>query len=598
MVSVWPTLPAVVPSVRFDDLTPGSGASFALEGWVRELVATDQASVIPTIAAAEKAAEAGYWVAGWIGYEAAPAFDEALPIRPADTTLASRLPLAWFGVYRNRRRVPPPGATAGYDIAHWVPSVDPGQYERVIGRIRERIAVGDTYQVNYSFRMRGRLKGDDLAFYSELAHAQRGAYAAHIDVGEFVVASASPELFFSMEDGWLTTRPMKGTATRGRWKAEDLARADAMLGSTKERAENLMIVDLLRNDMGRISEFGSVAVERLFAAERYETVWQMTSTITSRLRPNTGFLRVLEALFPCGSVTGAPKASTMGIIAELEATRRGVYCGAVGWLAPGGRKATFNVAIRTAAMDRSTGEVEYGVGGGITWDSKVAGEHREALAKAKVLTVRRPSFDLLETLRWEGTSFWELEAHLTRLADSAEYFRFLVDRDHIRAVLTEAGRDAGPDPARLRLTVDEYGQAEIELAPLQTEEGPVRVAVDEDPVDPADPMLYHKTTVRTLYEDRLARHPWADDVILVNRHGEVTETTIGNLVVRIDDRWYTPPLESGLLPGVYRARLLAEGKATERRLTPDDVMAAGELAVVNSVRLWRPAVIAAGGGSR
>ncbi len=576
--------------MRFDDLTPGGGASFALHGPVGELVATDLSTVAATVDAAQRAAETGQWVAGWIAYEAAPAFDDALPIRPADGSIASRLPLAWFGVFEERRPVAPPPGSGNWSV-DWEPSVTSSEYQAAIDRIRERIGAGDTYQVNYSFRLRGMLAGDPLSLYGDLVHAQRCAHASYLATDRWAVASASPELFFEMNDGWLTTRPMKGTTIRGRWPDEDRERAEAMVGSPKERAENLMIVDLLRNDMGRISEFGTVAVERLFEAERYETVWQMTSTISSRLREGVGLSRVLEALFPCGSVTGAPKASTMGIIAELETARRGVYCGAVGWLAPGGRHGIFAVGIRTAAVDLESREVEYGVGGGITWDSSATGEHREAYAKARVLGIRRPPFDLLETLRWEEGGYWALEEHLDRLEGSATYFRFAFDRSRVRRALVEA-EGLGVGPTRVRLTVDERGTPSIAIAPLPASDGPVRLAIDDVAVDSSDPMLYHKTTGRGRYEDALRRHPGADDVILVNERGELTETTIGNLLVERDGRWYTPPLEAGLLPGIYRARLLDGGDAEERTLMPADLAGAERIAVVNSVRLWRDASLA------
>jgi para-aminobenzoate synthetase/4-amino-4-deoxychorismate lyase len=334
-----------------------------------------------------------------------------------------------------------------------------------------------------------------------------------------------------------------------------------------------------------------VAVPALFDVERYDTVWQMTSTVTSRMPPDTRLLDLFGALFPCGSVTGAPKVSTMEIIAALESSPRGPYCGAIGFVAPGGRRAEFNVAIRTAVIDPASGEVEYGTGGGVTWDSTAAGEHAEAVVKARVLTARRPAFDLLETLRWEGSGYWELDRHLARLEASAGYFRFRFDRQQVLAQLETAGSAAGGRPARVRLTMTEEGTPRVTWMPLEPGPEPVRLAIDDRPVDPSDPLLYHKTTSRVLYEDRLAHHPDADDVVLVNDAGEVTETSIANILARLEGRWCTPPLDSGCLPGVYRERLLEEETVVERRLTPADLRAAEDLAVVNSVRLWRRAVL-------
>ena len=539
----------------------------------------------------EQATAGGLWAAGFLSYEAAPAFDPAFRVRPPDGGVASRCPPAWFGLFEEQRPVPPPEPTGGYTLDDWEPTVTPAHYGEAIAAIKDRIAAGDTYQVNYSFRLRSRLRGDQRGFYADLAHAQRGAWAAYVDTGSLVVASASPELFFDLDGQVLTSSPMKGTARRGRWPAEDLALAADLAHSDKERAENLMIVDLIRNDVGRISAFGSVAVTGLFDIERYDTVWQMTSTVTSRLPAEARLSNVFEALFPCGSVTGAPKVSTMEIIAGLETSPRGPYCGAIGYVAPGGRRAAFNVAIRTAVIDPASGEVEYGTGGGVTWDSTAEGEHAETRVKAMVLTERRPHFDLLETLRWEGAGYWELDRHLARLEASAAYFRFRFDREQVLTDLEAAAAAAGNRPARIRLTLAEDGTPRTTGTPLEAGPEPVRLVIDDVPVDAADPMLYHKTTARKPYEERRDRHPEADDVVLVNAAGEVTETTIANLLVRLDGTWCTPPLDSGCLPGVYRECLLERGAVVERRLTPTDLRTADELAVVNSVRLWRSAVL-------
>ena len=282
--------------------------------------------------------------------------------------------------------VPGPVRNGDYQVDAWRPSVDEDGYRRAIAEIRKRIGLGDTYQLNYTFRLRSHIAGDTIAFYADLIEAQRGAYGAYLDTGEVIIASASPELFFELSGGRLTTRPMKGTAPRGRWAEEDNALASALATSEKDLAENLIIVDLLRNDLGRVSEFGSVRAESLFRVERYETVWQMTSTVTSTVQPGTGIIDVFRALFPCGSVTGAPKPRTMEIIAHLEAEPRGVYCGAIGYIEPGGGRAVFSVPIRTVTIEPATGAADYGVGGGITWDSTSAGEYAETVVKSRVLT--------------------------------------------------------------------------------------------------------------------------------------------------------------------------------------------------------------------
>lgn len=577
-----------VATVRFDDLTPGAEHSFELTGLVGECVAHDLDDVVAVVRDAQRAALRGRWVGGFISYEAAPAFDAALSTR----TPTRAVPLAWFGVFEGSAPVPQPTRGGAYRVDGWRPSVDAVRYGQAVASIRHRIAAGDTYQLNYTFRLRSRFTGDSVAFYADLLAAQRGGYGAYLHTGDLVVVSVSPELFFDLSHGHLTTRPMKGTLPRGRWAEDDREHAALLAGSEKDLAENLIIVDLLRNDLGRVSEFGSVDVESLYQLERYETVWQMTSTITSRARSDVEIVDVFRALFPCGSVTGAPKPRTMEIIADLEDAPRGVYCGAIGFIEPGGARAVFSVPIRTVTIDPSTGNAEYGVGGGITWDSTVEGEYAETVAKSRVLTEARPPFLLLETLLWDGKRYQELRRHLERLAASAEYFRYRCDLESVGAALDAASGETGSSPARVRLTLSAQGRTEVSVESLEVSDEPVVLAIDDVPVDSTDPMLFHKTDARQRYDDRLARHPGVDDVVLVNERGEITETTIANLLVRIEGRWFTPPLNSGCLPGVYRSKLLAAGEVVERVLTPDDLANAEEIAVVNSVRLWRAARLA------
>jgi para-aminobenzoate synthetase/4-amino-4-deoxychorismate lyase len=333
----------------------------------------------------------------------------------------------------------------------------------------------------------------------------------------------------------------------------------------------------------------------MWEPERYETVWQLTSTIAGELRPGTSLPNVFRSLFPSGSVTGAPKIRTTRIIADLEDSARGPYCGAIGYLAPSGSgepSANFNVAIRTAVLDGQTRMAEYGVGGGITYDSSAAGEYEEILAKAKVLTAARPAFELFETLAHEpGERFRHLEEHLERIGASARYFGFRFEPEAaVAALKSAAGGHAGA--CRVRLTLGRDGELDTTVRDLPpASEGAVRVALDDEPVDPADLWLFHKTTRRAPYERRRERRPDVDEVLLVNDRGEVTESTIANVAVRIDGRWVTPSIGAGLLPGTYRAVLLREGSLEERPVMIDEVRAAEELALVSSVRGWRPAVL-------
>jgi para-aminobenzoate synthetase/4-amino-4-deoxychorismate lyase len=583
---------------RFDDLTPGGQAS-AFTSPVRTLVALCPGDVLPLLRAVEAATAAGWWAAGYLAYEAATGLDATLRTRPAraDEPLGE-LPLAWFGVFAAPRAEEPLSLPAqadrGYRVSPWQLDVDVAAYRHQVERIRQLIELGETYQCNFTVPMRSRIEGSLFELYRDLALAQRGAHNAYVDTGRYVIASASPELFFDWTGDRLMTKPMKGTTARGRWQEEDAAQVQALRSSPKEQAENVMIVDLLRNDLGKVAQPGSVQVPQLFGLERFETLWQLTSTVTARLGQNTGLAEIMRALFPCGSVTGAPKARTMALIAELEQNRRGVYCGAVGVVAPRGApfRARFNVAIRTAVVDRVTGESVYGVGGGITWDSSASAEHDELVAKAAILHSSPEEFQLLETMAFRpAVGIENRDGHLQRLTASADYFGFPLDLDELISVLDEKLQGAR-DATRVRLTLDRHGRISIELAPMSPlTAGPVRLAVDGEPVHSSDIWLYHKTTRRTSYQIRAARHPNFDDVIMVNERGELTETTVANLAVQLEGYWWTPPLEVGCLPGVERRRLLAEGELTERVIRLEELSRVQGMALVSSLRGWRVACL-------
>ena len=364
----------------------------------------------------------GWYAAGFITYESAPAFDRALRVRAAST-----LPLLWFGLYdRVERfdRLPQPDRTS-YLIGPWASSVDWLTYEYAIARIKDYIADGDTYQVNYTYRLRAPFDGEAWPFFLDLARKQSAGYAACLDLDSYVLCSASPELFFKRTGRTLITKPMKGTAARGCTLIEDRANMTWLQHSEKNRAENVMIVDMIRNDLGRVADIGSVNVPALFEVERYPTVLQMTSTVTAQT--NASLTDLLTALFPCASITGAPKVRTMELIAELETMPRGIYTGSIGYIEPNG-DAQFNVAIRTVTIDQIAHTAEYGVGGGIVWDSDAADEWRECEIKTRVLTQPARIFDLIESILWTpADGFWLLDLHWQRLTDSAEYFNVPID---------------------------------------------------------------------------------------------------------------------------------------------------------------------------
>jgi para-aminobenzoate synthetase/4-amino-4-deoxychorismate lyase len=543
--------------------------------------------VLPLLRRVEDAARRGHWAAGFVAYEAAPAFDAAL-----ETHAPGPLPLAWFGIYAEANvgahRLPTVGADGRPPLQDWQSAITEAEYTQAITQIKEHIAHGQTYQVNFTYRLRAEFGGEPYALFAHLVENQPAPYAAFLDLGRFAICSASPELFFERHGHTVRSKPMKGTAARARTLAEDNAQACALHHSEKNRAENVMIVDMVRNDLGRVAQVGSVCVPKLFETERYPTVWQMTSTVEAET--DASLSEIFGALFPCASITGAPKRSTMKIIRALEGTPRGAYCGTVGFIRPNG-DAQFNVAIRTVAVDRERGTAEYGVGSGVVWDSVAAEEWAECQIKARVLNAKRPKFDLLESLKWEPMGgYWLLERHLARLKDSAAYFDFAVNLDEVRARLEAVAQTLAPAPHKVRVTVSPAGVIQCEAAPL-AENGskPLTLAIAPTPLASSNVFIFHKTTHRPMYEAARAACPEADEVVLWNERGEVTEALTNNLAVKLAGEWFTPPVACGLLAGTLRAQLLEEGQLRERVILVEELKQAEALAVFNSVRGWRVA---------
>ena len=583
-------MPDSNPTLRFDfrpDSEDASRSPVAFDDPLDIVTAYEIDDVLPALSRVEAATAAGSWAAGFVAYEAAPAFDAALRVKAAGS-----VPLVWFGVFEEPRAVPDRSTPdAPFRLGQWQTDVSREEYDRAIHKIRDAIGAGSTYQVNYTLRMSAPFQGDARALYRRLRAAQGPAYAAYLDLGRFQILSASPELFFQRHGNQVTCRPMKGTARRGRWVDEDVAARDELLASEKERAENAMIVDLIRNDLGRISEYGTVRASKVFEVEPYRTVHQMTSTVEGTARPGTSLTDLFRALFPCGSVTGAPKIATTGFIAELEREPRGVYCGAIGYVAPGG-DCVFNVPIRTAVVDVEREVVEYGVGGGITWDSNPEGEYAEMLAKAEILRVAWPEFSLLETLRADEDGPVRIDAHLARMEASAGYFDHVFDSARTREAIVkgwEEAYSARPGSYRIRALTSPAGGISVDVRRFEGGDlNPTgaRATFAAGPVDSSDVFLFHKTTHRDVYESRAAEHPGLFDVLLTNEDGYVTEFTRGNLAVEIDGVVWTPPLDCGLLGGIFRDELLADGRLRERRLTPGDVTGASRVWLINSVREW------------
>lgn len=559
--------------------------------WLRfqhpeEIVAAyDIAEVYPKLVQIETAVyRRGWYAAGFITYEAAPAFDPAFRVRPAGA-----LPLLWFGLYHQPQPVDLSLSNDGpaYTIGHWTPHLTRARYDRAIEQIKAYIGCGDTYQVNYTMRLRADFSGDPWGFFIKLTRAQQSRYGAYVDTGRHVICSASPELFFRRSGLTLETRPMKGTTARGLTLTADRQQMAWLHASEKNRAENVMIVDMIRNDLSVIADLGTVKVSRLFEVERYPTILQMTSTIAAQSEASTS--EIMAALFPCASITGAPKVRTMQIIAEFESEPRGIYTGCIGFMAPG-RQAQFNVAIRTVTIDRQAGQAEYGVGGGIVWDSRSADEYAECQLKAQVLMTEQPHFDLLETILWKPSDgYFLLAEHLARLVGSAEYFGFNANASAIMAKLEALAATFEPAQAqRVRLLVSRTGTITVQAVPLSQSPlpQPYRVKLAAQPINSKDRFLYHKTTHRRVYEQARAACPGVDDVLLWNERGEVTEATITNLVAQFGSKLVTPPVECGLLPGIYRQHLLGQNIIRERVITIEELKQADKIYLINSVRKW------------
>ncbi|MBU9671883.1 aminodeoxychorismate synthase component I [Planococcus sp. CP5-4] len=521
----------------------------------------------------------GYYAAGYVSYEAAPAFHTEMAVHEG-----AEMPLVWFGIYSDKQ-APKPAQAAHYEVSDWMLEGSIPEYKEGIHRIRQAIEEGNTYQVNYTERLTAGFKGDAKAFYRQLARNQQADYSAYLDIGRHQILSASPELFFRIDGSRIRTKPMKGTAPRGRTNWEDESILDVLLESEKERAENLMIVDLLRNDMSRLAKPGTVKVPKLFEAEKYPTVHQLTSTVEGELLDGLSIFDWFQALFPCGSITGAPKVSTMRYIAGLEQTPREVYCGAIGYITPE-KNAVFNVPIRTVVIDQDKSAARYGVGGGITWDSTSEGEYEELLTKARVLTDQRPEFALLESLKLEDGNYPLVALHLARLKKSAAYFRFALDEETLAKQLELLASKHATGLFKVRLTLERNGKLELIAQPAVPIEQPIRCALAKVPVDSRNAFFYHKTTNRGIYEQHQQHAPDAFSVLLWNDREELTEFTIGNLVAEKDGRYYTPPVSSGLLAGTYREQLIEEGRIESKVLKKDELNTFDAIWFINSVRGW------------
>ncbi len=530
----------------------------------------------------------GYWLAGYFSYE----FGYFLEGAHRSLRLKGKTPLAWVGVCKkpkeisNKKKInrkcsrslldKPP-----YKVKNIRPNISQREYAGKIKKIKCYLEQGLSYQVNFTFKEKFDFKGDIVSLYSDLRKAQPTSYSALINTREEKILSLSPELFFRIDNSKIIARPMKGTIKRGDTEEEDSQSKADLRESKKVRAENLMIVDLLRNDLGRVSSL--VRAPRLFNIEKHPTLYQMTSTIEGKLKKNLTLKEVFSSLFPCGSVTGAPKIKTMQIINKLEKEPRGIYTGAIGYISPKA-KCCFNVAIRTVQIKKNKGEL--GIGGGIVYDSKPKAEYEEALLKAKFFKDRLEKPGLIESILWEkGKGYYLLDLHLRRLKKSAKHFSYPYKEKEIKKELKKSILSEKKN-LKVRLALDSQGSINITKEPVKKIKAPIKIRISERRINSKDKFLYHKTTKRAFYDKErkkgLAKGYF--ETIFLNERGELTEGAIANLFILKNKKFYTPPIGSGLLPGVLREHLIKEGKVKEKILYLKDLRSADKVYIGNSVK--------------
>ena len=583
------------------------------------LVAYTIVEIEPLLKEIDRAVNAGMYVAGFLSYEASAAFDFAFQVKTDlsnnstndANAINQSLPLAWFTVYSNPpRRIHELPILDEFQLndLHWKITESKESYYQKINQILGHIAVGESYQVNYTVKLTSKFEQiKPWQLFLDLTAAQPLNYAAYVCLENFTIVSASPELFFRLDNNRIVCKPMKGTASRGFDLATDQDLAAKLRQSAKERAENSMITDMVRNDLGKIAKFKTVKVSKLFELEAHPTVWQMTSTVEAETSADIS--SIFNALYPPASITGAPKIKTMKLIESLELQKRGIYTGSIGYIAPN-RKAQFNVAIRTVLVNHSMSIAEYGVGSGIVIDSQPKLEYKEIEAKSNLLFSPPASTQLLETILWRPNQGWFLiELHLSRLCHSAKALQFdFIQFDSTQfdstqfdskvLTLLNASVSTAQTSQRVRLMVSRDGSIQVETNSLVAMPNRIKLCLAKEPVNSNSIWLRHKTTWRNVYQEagKGIINNKIDDVILFNERREITETTIANIAVKLNGKWCTPPLLSGLLPGVYRQYLLNRGKLIERVISIDDLLLANRqntrssmIAIFNSVRGWRRA---------
>ena len=585
--------------VRFDDLSPGGSGSFGLAGEIDEFTARREEDVVPVLAAAEAAAEAGYWVAGYVGYEAAPALNPLVTVRPRGLHDPIReLPLAHFRAFSSRIELPEidslhyPAGT--YSVSGWTPDSTRRDYRDSLAVTGRAIMSGEIERGKYTFRLHAAFDGDQVALYRDLLQSQRGPHGAFVDTGRFGLISVSPERFFKVADGVLSVRPVLSSVRRGRWLEED-AQCEALLPSNGSLGYADRV--LLAETETELAQLGTLLPEGespIVSRDRMELLWHLTARVGVRLDPAVDLKRIFEVLFPPLSVTGVPKPEAMEVIATTEDTARGVYCGAIGFLAPrgsSGTQASFSVAIRTVVVDNEEGVAEYGVGTAITNASDVVTAYEEARLKARVLVDRRPDFQLIERFREDDGAIARLGPKLSILEESIHYFGYELNRDDAVAALQKAAADGGSQELELR--VSRSGAMEIVTRPATSWSGSLQEApvisgcVCADRVSADNVFLFHKTSDSRLRDVVTRPHRDVDVVILVNEEGEVAGSLDGNVVVDLDGVWLTPPRRCANSIYALSSELLASGIIEERVITEEDLARADHVVLLDDIAGWR-----------
>jgi len=577
--------------MKHQTLNPSLQFNFAFENKIKPMVFRDPVKIITThtldeadncFTEIQQLSNEGYYVAGFVSYEAAPAFNPRLRVKEN-----SNMPLLWFGVFEEVFR-PESIKTTNYQTGQWESNITIDSYINQIYKIHEYIEDGKTEQVNYTLKMKSAFQGDSRAFAENLINAQAADYTAYIDTGRYQIASASPELFFQLQGRVLTTKPMAGTAPRGKTYQEDLAQAKWLKNSKKNQQENNIIAKAMKEELETIANQGQVHITNQHSIEKYPTVYQMTTTLTSELSQDIGLFDIFKAIFPCSSITGLPKKETMDVIFEVEQETRDVYCGAIGYITPN-QEAIFNVPIRTAVIDSEKSEAMYGVGGGITRESTAEDEYKEVLTKTAILHTKKTDYNLLESIRLEDGQYFLLKEHLERIKQSASYFDVSIDIEKIKQSLYNFATEHSQSTYKVRLLINQKGEYTIEGKKISEKEQTHIVKIAIQPIDNKNIFHYHKTTFREIYN----KHKQANifDVLLWNDGKEITEFTNGNIVVDINGNLYTPPVSCGLLPGTFRKHLLNENLISEKVIPLDELSSCNAIWFINSVQKWVPVYI-------